>query len=69
MELEEELDQINAAIEAILAGGQSYTINTGGGSRQVTYANYVDLLDRRDRLMAAIAAKNGRLGMRITAGW
>jgi hypothetical protein len=67
--VEEELARIDTAIEAILAGGQSYTINTGGGSRQVTYADYNALVKRRDELAARIAAANGELGTRVTFGW
>jgi hypothetical protein len=67
--MEEELAGIDAAIEAILKGGQSFTINTGGGSRQVTYADYGALVKRRDDLRARMAAANGELGTRVTFGW
>jgi hypothetical protein len=67
--MEEELVQINDAIEAVLTGGQSYTISTGGGSRQVTYADYNALVKRREELRARIAASNGSLGIRATPGW
>jgi hypothetical protein len=69
MEMEEELTKIDAAIEAILSGGQSYTLNTGGGSRQVTYADYNALVKRRNELQTRIAASNGDLGTRLTIGW
>lgn len=69
MEPEEELAKIDAAIEAVLSGGQSYTINTGGGSRQVTYADYNALTKRRSELQARIAASNGGLATRLTPGW
>jgi hypothetical protein len=67
--MEEELAQINAAIETVLRMGQSYELNTGGGSRRVTYADYDALVKRRDELAARIAAADGSLGMRLTAGW
>jgi hypothetical protein len=64
-----ELDQVNAAIAHILAGGQSYSINSGGGSRTVTYADYNALLKRKEALETRIAAASGGLGGRIGAGW
>jgi hypothetical protein len=67
--MEEELAQIKTAMEAILKGGQSYTLSTGGGSRQVTYADYNALVKRRDELEYRIAAASGSLGTRVTFGW
>jgi hypothetical protein len=64
-----ELDQINAAISHIMSGGQSYTINSGGGSRTVTYADYNALLRRKEALETRIAASSGGLGGRLGAGW
>jgi hypothetical protein len=69
MDAENELIQIDEAIDAILKGGQSYTINTGGGSRQVSYADYNALVKRRNELRTQMAAAGGMLGTRITAGW
>jgi hypothetical protein len=69
MDAENELIQIDEAIDAILKGGQSYTINTGGGSRQVSYADYNALVRRRNELQTQMAAAGGMLGTRITAGW
>lgn len=31
------------AMDAVATGGQSYTINTGGGSRQMTRANLAEI--------------------------
>lgn len=67
--MEEELAQIDAAIEAILKGGQSFTIDSGGGRRAVTYADYNALVKRRNELAARIAADNSELGTRVTFGW
>jgi hypothetical protein len=64
-----ELDQINAAISHIMAGGKSYTINSGGGSRTVTYADYNALLRRKEALETRSAASCRGLGGRIGAGW
>jgi hypothetical protein len=67
---QEELDQINLAISAIYAGGQSYTINSGGASRQVTRANLKELLARKEELEDDIAAQtSGGAGIRITPAW
>jgi hypothetical protein len=67
--MNEELEQINAAITAILQGGQSYSLQTGGGTRQVTYADYGALAKRKAELEAAVAAASGTLGTRLTSGW
>jgi hypothetical protein len=69
MDAAAELEQVNRAIAHILAGGQSYTINSGGGSRAVTYADYNALLKRKEALETQIAAASGGLGGRIGAGW
>ena len=69
MDYEAELQEIEAAITAILQVGQSYTLNTGGGSRQVTYANYNELVKRKNELRTMIAGSRGGLGGRMTAGW
>ena len=64
-----ELEQVNAAISHILRGGQSYTINSGGGSRTVTYADYNALLKRKAALETQIATASGAAGGRLGAGW
>ena len=67
--LQDELKQINGAIAHILKGGQSYTINSGGGQRQVTYADYNALVKRKDELEDKIDSSSRSFGQRITAGW
>ena len=69
MDAAAELDQINTAVAHILAGGQSYTLNSGGGSRTVTYADYNALLKRKAALETQIAAASGAVGGRLGAGW
>ncbi|KEQ11290.1 hypothetical protein GZ77_26125 [Endozoicomonas montiporae] len=49
-EVRQELAQVNAAITAILEGGQSVTVNTGGGNRQVGMADLKTLYARKDKL-------------------
>lgn len=57
--LEAELEAVNAAIEAILSGAQSYQIN----NQSVTRANLKDLYERKDQLESRIAARSrARLG-------
>lgn len=46
------LSQVNAAITAILVGGQSYKI----GSRTLTRANLTELKNLREELMAQAAS-------------
>lgn len=54
----EMLAQVNAAISAVLAGGQSYKI----GSRQLTRADLAQLKAMRDDLEAEIeSGQNNRL--------
>jgi len=50
----EMLDQVNTAITAVLAGGQSYKI----GSRSLTRADLAMLKSLRDDLEAQIGAEN-----------
>ena len=54
------LSQVNAAISAILVGGQSYKI----GSRTLTRANITELKKLREELMAQKASceDNGLVG-------
>jgi len=50
-----QLDEINAAISAILSGAQSYKI----GSRSITKANLDTLIKERQRLEYKLAAEQG----------
>lgn len=52
---EEKLAEVNAAISAVLAGGQSYTI----GSRSLTRADLANLRTMRDELEAVISGSKG----------
>lgn len=47
----EKLEQVEAAIEAILVGGQSYRM----GTRQLTRANLSELYKMQSDLMAQVA--------------
>lgn len=51
----ERLAQVDAAIEAVLAGGQSYRL----GSQSVTRADLSQLRALRDELAAAAAQEDG----------
>lgn len=55
----EQLESVQAAIEAIEAGAQSYTIQTATGSRTVTRANAESLYKREERLRT-LAAREAR---------
>ena len=52
---EEMLTEINKAIYAVLAGGQSYTI----GSRKLTRADLAQLYKMRQEIESQIAADDG----------
>ena len=51
------LTEVNAAIEAIAVGGQSYKI----GTRSLTRANLSELITLRDKLTAETAAETSDL--------
>jgi hypothetical protein len=55
MTIQEQLDQINAAISAILSGAQEYSI----GSRRLRRADLQILFAERRRLETALAEQNG----------
>ena len=62
-QLQEELDDVNAAIRAIRNGAQSYSTP----SRSVTKVSYEGLLKERDKLEAQIAAMT--YGGQVLTGW
>ena len=55
MTVKEQLDQVNAAISAILGGAQEYSI----GSRRLRRADLAVLFKERQRLETALAEQNG----------
>ena len=55
MTIQDQLDQVNAAITAILGGAQEYSI----GSRKLRRADLQTLFAERQRLEAAVADSNG----------
>ena len=55
MTIQEQLDQVNGAISAILAGAQEYRI----GTRSLRRADLQVLFAERKRLEAAVADENG----------
>jgi len=55
MTIQEQLDQINAAITAILSGAQEYSI----GSRRLRRADLKVLFEERRRLEMALADQQG----------
>jgi hypothetical protein len=69
MDFFQELEQINKAISAIYAGGQSYTINSGGASRQVTMADLSFLLSRKKELKYLLSLQSGGASVRVVPGW
>lgn len=67
MTLQEELEQINAAISLILAAGQSFTLSSGssGSSRGTTFATLDQLYARKAQLERRLSCNPVRIG----AGW
>jgi hypothetical protein len=64
---QQELNDMTKAISFILNGGQSFTINSGTASRQVTMVDYEKLLKRK--LESLIETENRGGSFRIGAGW
>lgn len=62
--LNEQLDSVQEAIEVIETTGQSYTIQTAGGSRTMTSADLSTLYQREEKLKSDIA-KEKRGGVSI----
>ena len=65
----EELEQLEKAISAVLAGGQSYQIQSGGGSRTTTMPDLAKLQARKAELENQIAAMSGGTGGRYVPAW
>jgi hypothetical protein len=55
MTIQEQLDQVNAAISAILGGAQEYNI----GTRRLRRADLQVLFEERKRLEKTLADQNG----------
>jgi hypothetical protein len=68
-QIEAEMAQIKAAIDGVLAGGQSYSINSGGGGRTTTNAPLETLYKRLDDLEYSLACMNGETTFKAGAGW
>jgi hypothetical protein len=68
-EIELEIAELTVAISNILKTGQAYMINSGGGSRSVTMADYAALVSRRKEAAYELAALNGSLGGMIGKAW
>jgi hypothetical protein len=63
------LEKVDRAIDNILLGGQSWNINSGGGSRSTTFANLADLKKMRSDLEYKLSLCRGEAGCRLGASW
>lgn len=64
----QQLEQVQAAIDAIETGAQSYTIQTGiGTSREVSRAN-INWLYQREKFLREQIAREDRGGARVRYG-
>lgn len=68
-EIQEDIDSVRAAISAVVKGGQSYTINSGGSSRQVTQADLAGLKRWLADLVQEHRDTEGSGGLDIGASW
>lgn len=70
-EIQSDIDDVRAAISAVVKGGKSYTINSGGSSRMVTQADLDDLrsllADYQKEYNAV--AYNEELGFNVGVNW
>jgi hypothetical protein len=64
-----ELSEIDRSLSGILIGGQSNTLNSGGGSRGVTMPNYTALVKRKKEILYELACIQGYAINSITPGW
>jgi hypothetical protein len=68
-EIQEDIYSVRAAITAVVKGGQSYTINSGGSSRQVTQADLAGLKRWLADLVQEYRDTEGSGGLDIGASW
>lgn len=68
-DLRAELVKVNDAIDAILAGGQSYSIGSGGGTRATTSASLDTLYKRKRDIEYSLYCLSGQSGLRVGFGW
>ncbi len=71
-EVETEITEVRTAIRAVINGGQSYTINSGGSVRVVTQANLKELRSWLIELQQELAELNDQYdtkGFILGAGW
>lgn len=63
------LADYQAARTAILKGGQSYTINSGGTIRVVTMADLQTIEKEISKYLQMLEELSGNKGYQINAGW
>lgn len=68
-ELDAEIALVTAAIQHILKGGQSYSIDSGGSRRTFEAADFEMLKKYRAELYAEKRELDGSSGMTLGAGW
>lgn len=68
-EIQEDITSVRAAINAVVKGGQSYTINSGGSTRQVTQADLTGLRKWLADLIQEYRDAEGSGGLDIGAAW
>lgn len=64
----EQLESVQAAIEAIEGGAQAYTIQTAAGARTVTRATIFRLYEREKELRRLVARESKGGGARVRYG-
>lgn len=68
-ELNTIIAEYSAARSAILAGGASYTITSGGSTRTVTLADISEIEKQIGIYMQKLSELNGSKGFVARAGW
>ncbi|MDR2149856.1 MAG: hypothetical protein LBO67_03390 [Spirochaetaceae bacterium] len=64
-----ELNEIERALSGILVGGQSNSLNSGGGSRSVTMPDYAALVKRKKEILYELSCIQGSTAQNIAPGW
>lgn len=70
--IQAEIDDVRAAISAVIRGGKNYTINSGGSSRTVTQADMKDLrswLTALTQELAEVEDTSDTKGFLMGANW
>jgi hypothetical protein len=67
--LARELAEIDKALSETLAGGQSHSLASGGGSWAAAMPDYAALVKRKKELLYELSCIQGGAALSVTFGW